>query len=238
MRSILFSASSLLFLLGCPTAVIVDPPAVTPAVKLASGSYGVVVTDVVALECGEARAEDLFGMQLSMELTLARGGHAEAVLAGTYLVGAMSGGVLELDSEERDDRSKEVPGEDSQYPDSPDCAEETEVDEADEDVEDVEDPDVEGGGGGGGRRGCGGGKRPDSNHRFSTTSLEIVASRTDHGQGFLAYSDGLCRLEVAVEVQALDSGDGTVPVDTTEPASEPDCEDDVDSPDGGAPDCG
>ena len=226
MRLSLFSASSLLFLLGCPTTVIVDPPEAPEVVRLESGSYGVLVTDVLEVDCDGANGEDLFGMELPMELKMGRGGGATADLSGLLLSGGMSGGTLALDgdlvtTQEHEQEYGEVDGEVDEEAVEP-CAVPDE--EGDEDVEPVD---------------CSDEDRPDQpSHgggRDGVVSLEIVASRTDHGTGFLALSDRQCRLELVVEVQAVSRGDDPPPVHTT--GEEAECDDSKDV-DGDRSDCG
>lgn len=226
MRLSLFCASSLLFLLGCPTTVIVDPPAPPEVVQLDSGRYGVLVIDVLEIDCDGANGDDLFGMELPMELKMGRGGGATADLSGFLLSGGMSGGTLELDGELSTGRQHdEQYGEEDREADTEavePCA--VPEDEADAEVEPVD---------------CSDEDRPDQpSHgggRDGVVSLEIVASRTDHGTGFLALSDRQCRLELAVEVQAVSRGDDPSPVRTTGEETECDDSEDVD---GDRSDCG
>lgn len=226
MRLSLFSASSLLFLLGCPTTVVVDPPAPAEVVRLESGRYGVLVTDVLAIDCHGARDEDFYGMELPMQLRMGGGAGATADLSGLRLTGGMSAGVLELDGEfttgqdrHDEDRSEPEPcepadgdGDGDVEPVEAGGEQSEEKSGEDQEVEEVE---------------CGNEERPDQpSHgggREGVVSLEIVASRPDHGAGFLVLTDRDCQLELAVEVQAVHRGEAPPPVHTTD--EEPDCED-------------
>jgi hypothetical protein len=245
MRSFIFTASSLLFLAGCPDVVIVDPPADSKPVRLESGRYSVLVTDVVSVSCDGLRADDLFGQQLPLDLFMARGGRAEANLGGFFLTGRMASGVLALDGE----LSPGPVGEDDDI-----GVAETEDQEADGDVRDEGEPAEEGGSSE--SAGCAPAEgdeseeasdrcepdptedveRPDDvdaeerGGQAGSVSLELTASRTDHAKGFLAFSDRRCEVEVAVEVQAVDRDDDPVVVyETEEPGEEPiGCDDDED----------
>lgn len=245
MRSFLFATSSLLFLAGCPETVEVDPPGHAHAVRLASGNFAVLATDVVSLDCDGLREDDLFGMELPMRLSMQRGGRAEASLAGLLLSGGMSGGVLELDGElaaPREDHGgddvviassttdEEAQGEETvDVPDEGEgvaCApDDGDDDDGDEDADKGDSDDV----------------RPDNEGRggrSGTVSLELVASRADHAAGYLAFSDRRCHFELAVEVQAVGGGDDKPrPVEAQGEESEPACGD-VDADGEPMSDCG
>jgi hypothetical protein len=215
MRSLLFSASSLLFLLGCPETVIVDPPVPANPVRLASGNYGVVVTDVLSLDCEGAQEGDLFGLQLDLQLSMHRSGRADAVLSGLQLSGGMAGGILELDGETSgggraqsgDDEGQPAPACDEDDAYSNESGESRcEVDDHRDGEEDV--------------------SRPGGGRRSGDVSLEVLAVRTDHGRGYLALDQRDCHIEVAVEVQALGSGGDSPPVVRSSSEPESECGDD------------
>lgn len=240
MRLSLFSASSLLFLVGCFDVVTVLPPEPAPEViRLESGSYGLVVTDVLAADCSGMDEDELFGLLLSMELSMGRGDGARADLQGIPLSGGMAHGVLELDGElvtyeetepvepceDPDDRDD---GDDDREPDSDEDVETTESEGGEvveTETEDYPDEPVD----------CGDSdssepRRHGDKGRKGEVSLDIVASRPDHGEGVLSFVDRICSFELAIEVQAIEHDDEVIHYE-----EEPECGEDVDED---ASDCG
>lgn len=217
MRFSILALSSLVFLAGCPEEFGVEPaPAPVKPLRLESGSYGVVVTDVNEIDCEGMRTEDLFGMMLPLELQFGRGGQASGLLADLYVEGQQAGGVLSLaaveppivvESSEGEDEETEVgveaeegseddaDGEDAGAPPEPeeDCADGS-------DSSDGSEP-----------RGGDCGDEGDDDVVVSPPpfefGLELQASRRDHAEGLLSYRFQGCFLVLEVEAQRLERDD-------------------------------
>lgn len=234
MRYPVLALSTLVFLAGCPEEILPADPPVQSArpIRLEAGAYGVLVTDVNELDCEGMRREDLFGMQLPLDLRFERGGVAFGYLADLYVEGAQRAGELNLAAvappviAEDDDEPKPAPGEDEEA-DSDASTEDTEADGADA-GEGRDCADSRGGCDDDGEEGDDEGDEGDDDvvvieePEDFEFALSLVASRRDHADGRLYYSFQGCSLELVVVAQKLEGGDDPrpVPAEETEPGTE------------------
>ena len=226
MRYSLLVLSTLAFTVGCrdvSVGPVPSPPGPVKALRLESGSYNLLVTDVNELDCEGARPEDFFGMSLPLEVRFAGRGIASGFLADLYVEGAQTAGVLRLDAvgpvvyEEEGETEPESPPDerDEEGEDSTDADEgedrETREDREDPDGDDCADD----------REDCDDEVVVEPEPMDFSLAVELRATRRDHAVGALYYELEGCSLQLEVVAQKVERGGGDEPV----PAEESGCDD-------------
>ncbi len=209
MRQSLLALSSILFLVGCPEeTVIVLPPEEAKPIKLDSGEYSVLVTDVAVVECDGIAAQDLFGMQLPLSLRQGKRGQASGDFAGLPVAGSNSGGTLFLEAveviacEEGNEGGSQGDGEDGSESEDGDAGEPTHDEDCVEPTEGEDEDEREDG-----RGDCGEEDIAMPEPVEIELSIALRASRPDHAEGTVSYRFDRCELELQVVAQRIERGD-------------------------------